>query len=312
METSMFKKIVLGLAAMSLAAGAASAQELTSMGVSVSSLGDPFQIAISKGISDRAKQINPNVKVTTVASDYDLNKQFSQIDSFVASKVSIILMTAADPQAILPAVKRAEAAGIPVVAVDVSAAGAQATVQTNNIKAGEMACQLLSDKLGGKGKVIILNGPSVSSIRDRVTGCKQALSKGKFEILSDNQNGKATREGGLNVAQSLLTRFAKIDGMFTACDPEAVGADLAAKQMNRKEFKIVSVDGSPDIEAALKADTLIQGSAAQDPYAMAVKATDIGNDILKTGKAPEKPMILLDPILVTRDNVASYKGWGSR
>jgi ribose transport system substrate-binding protein len=307
----MFKKILFGLTAMSLLVGTASAKELTSVGVTVSTFGDPFQTSIIKGVTDRAKQINPNVKVTSVASDYDLNKQFSQIDNFIAAKVDLIMLVAADPKAILPAIKRAEAAGIPVVAVDVSAAGARATIQTNNVKAGEMACQYLSDKLGGKGKVIILNGPSVSSIQDRVKGCKAVLSKGKFEILSDNQNGKATRDGGLAVAQSLMTRFPKIDGVFTVCDQEAVGADLAAKQLKRKDFIIVSVDGSPEVEASLKSDSLIQGSVAQNPYAMAISALDVGNEILKTGKTPSTPVVLLDPKLVTRDNLASYKGWAA-
>ncbi|QVN20346.1 ABC transporter substrate-binding protein [Burkholderia pyrrocinia] len=307
----MFKKIAVSLAAMSLLAGTASAKDLTSLGVTVSTLGDPFQTSIVKGATERAKQINPNVRVTAVASDYDLNKQFSQIDNFIAAKVDLIMLVAADPQAILPAVKRAEAAGIPVVAVDVSAEGAKATIQTNNIKAGEMACQYLSDKLGGKGKVVILNGPSVSSIKDRVKGCKEVLSKGKFEILSDNQNAKATREGGLAVMQSLLTRFPKIDGVFTVCDQTAVGADLAAKQMNRKDFSIVSVDGSPEVEASLKSASLIKGTVAQNPFAMAMKAVDVGNEILKTGKPPAKPVVLLDPKLVTPENIASYKGWAA-
>lgn len=307
----MFKKILCGLTAMGLLAGAASAKELASIGVTVSSFGDSFQNSIIKGVTDRAKQINPNVRITTVASDFDLNKQFAQIDNFIAAKVDLIMLVAADPQAILPAVKRAEAAGITVVAVDVSAAGAKATIQTNNVKAGEMACQYLSDKLGGKGKVVILNGPPVSSVKDRVKGCKMALSKGKFEILSDNQNAKATRDGGLAVMQALITRFPKIDGVFTISDQEAIGADLAARQMKRKDLLIVSVDGSPESEAALKSDSLIQGSVAQNPYAMAMKAVDVGHESMKTGKAPSTPVVLLDPNLVTRDNVGSYKGWAA-
>lgn len=81
--------------------------------------------------------------------------------------------------------------------------------------------------------------------------------------------------------------------------------------MNRKEFKIVSVDGSPEVEALLKSDSLIHGSVAQNPYAMAMKATDIGSNIVKSGTMPDTSTILLDPILVTRENVASYKGWGA-
>jgi ribose transport system substrate-binding protein len=306
----MFKKIVLAVAASGLLVGAVSAKEINSVGVAIYSLGDPFQNAISKGVTDRAKQINANAKVMTVASDYDLNKQFSQVDNFISAKADLIILTADDPKAILPAVKRAEAAGIPVIAVDVSAEGAAATVQTNNLKAGEMACQHLSDKLGGKGKVVILNGPSVSSIQDRVKGCQSVLSKTKIEIISDNQNAKATREGGLTVMQTLLTRFPKVDGVFTVCDQEAIGADLAAKQFKRSDFIIVSVDGSPEVTDLLKTQSAIQATVAQSPYSMAQTAFDIGNDILSKGKKPANPVILLDPKLVTRENVASYKGWG--
>ena len=79
----------------------------------------------------------------------------------------MILLNAADAKAIAPAVKRAQAAGIVVVAVDVAAAGVDATVQTNNVQAGEIACQYIVDKLGDKGgNVIIQNGPQVGG-RDR-------------------------------------------------------------------------------------------------------------------------------------------------
>ena len=134
-----------------------------------------------------------------------------------------------------------------VVAVDVAAAGADATVQTNNVQAGEIACQYIADKLGDDGgKVIIQNGPQVGAVIDRVNGCKEVLGKNpKIEILSDDQDGKGSREGGLNIMQGHLTRFPEIDAVFTINDPQAIGSDLAAKQLGRSEFIITSVDGAP-------------------------------------------------------------------
>ena len=75
---------------------------------------------------------------------------------------------------------------------------------------------------------------------------------------------------------------------------------------------ITSVDGAPDIEAALKDPNtpMIQASASQDPFAMARKAVDVGVDLLN-GKEPEQKITLLPAALVTRDNVASNKGWTS-
>ena len=126
----MLKHLLLAGAALGLAAGAApaAAKDLGSIGITLGSLGNPFFVALSRGAEDEARKINPNVKVNTASADYDLNKQFTQIDNFIASGVDLILLNAADAKAIAPAVKRARAAGIVVVAVDVAAGGADATV----------------------------------------------------------------------------------------------------------------------------------------------------------------------------------------
>ncbi len=305
--------IALTGAAMALAlglAGPASAQSLKKVGISVGSLGNPFFVATIKGITDKAKAINPGAEVTSVSSDYDLNKQFTQIDNFIAAGVNVIMLNAVDPQAILPAVKKAQAAGIVVAAFDVGAAGADVTVMTDNVKAGAEACQYIVDQLKGKGSVLIVNGPQVSSVVDRVKGCKEVFAKSPdIKILSDDQDAKGSRDGGLAVAQSLLTRFQKVDAVFAINDPTAIGVELAAKQLNRSEFFITSVDGAPDIEVQLKSGTsMIKASASQDPYAMAGKALELAAGIVD-GKKPDPNVILLDPVLITSENLANYKGW---
>ncbi|MGO4331160.1 ABC transporter substrate-binding protein [Cupriavidus sp. 2TAF22] len=287
------------------------ARQLKKVGVTLGSLGNPYFVALGRGAEAAARQVNPAAKVTVLSADYDLNKQFSHIDSFIVSKVDLILINAADARAIEPAVKKARRAGIVVVAVDVAAAGADATVQTDNIQAGALACGFLADRLNGQGNLIIQNGPAVSAVLDRVKGCKTVLGKHPgIHILSDDQDAKGSREGGLNVMQLYLTRFPKVDAVFTINDPQAVGADLAARQLNRRGIAIASVDGAPDIEAALKADTLVQASASQDPWAIARTAVEIGVGLMN-GHAPASATVLLAPALVTRANVNDYKGWAA-
>jgi ABC-type sugar transport system, periplasmic component len=303
-------RLTCSLAVLAGLASPVLAKDLTSVGISVGSLGNPFFVATIKGIEDKAKAINPNVKITSVSSDYDLNKQFTQVDNFIASGVNILMLNAVDPVAIEPSVKRAQAAGMVVAAFDVAAAGADVTVMTDNVKAGEIACQYIVDHLKGKGDVLIVNGPQVSSITDRVKGCKAVFDKNPgIKILSDNQDAKGSRDGGFAVTQSLLTRFPKVDAIFAINDPTAIGANLAAKQLNRSEFIITSVDGAPDIEVELKSgNSLIKASASQDPYVMAGQALELAAGILN-GKKPEKNVILLDPKLITAENVGQYKGW---
>lgn len=191
--------------------------------------------------------------MTLVSSGYDLGQQVSQIDNFIAAKVDMIILNAADSKGIGPAVKRAKEAGIVVVAVDVAAEGADATITSDNTQAGEMACKYITDRLKGKGNVVIINGPPVSAVQNRVEGCQTEFRRHPdIKVLSDNQNAKGSREGGLEVMTSLLAANPKIDGVFAINDPTAIGADLAAKQAQRNEFFIVGVDGSPDGEEALK------------------------------------------------------------
>jgi ribose transport system substrate-binding protein len=309
------KKLTTLLATTALAATVATGviaqdKQLESVGISVGLLGNPFFVATIKGIEDRAREINPDVQVTSVSADYDLNKQVSQIDSFIAAGVDIIMLNAVDAQAIAPAVKRAQNAGITVAAFDVSAPGADVTVMTDNVAAGRKACQYIVDQIGGEGNVIIINGPASSSIIDRVQGCKEVFSQTPgITILSDDQNGQASREGGLEVMQGLLTRFDDIDAVFAINDPTAIGAQLAAKQLGRDEFIITAVDGAPDIEEQLQSDeALIKASASQDPYVMAGQALEMGYQAFQ-GNAPAEDTVLLDPELITAENLGEYKGW---
>ncbi|WP_322416618.1 ABC transporter substrate-binding protein [Mesorhizobium huakuii] len=303
-------KLLCGAAFAAVAIAPASAKDLNKVGISVGLLGNPFFVATIKGIEDAAKKINPKVEVTSVSADYDLNKQVSQVDSFIAAGVDVIMLNAVDAKAIAPAVKKAQAAGIIVAAFDVSAPGADVTVMTNNVKAGEEACQYLVDHTGGKGDYVILNGPASSSILERVKGCKNVLSQHPdIKILSDDQNAEGSRDGGLKVFQSLLTRFDKIDAVFAINDPTAIGAQLAAKQLNRSEFIFTAVDGAPDIEKELASGTsMIKASASQDPYVMAGQSLTMAAELL-AGKKPAEATVLLDPKLITAENLKDYKGW---
>ena len=77
---------------------------------------------------------------------------------------------------------------------------------------------------------------------------------------------------------------------------------------DRSGIVITSVDGAPDIEQALKSETMVEASSSQDPYAMAQRAVELGHQIMQ-GQKPEQTMHLMEPQLITRDNVNEYKCW---
>ena len=293
------------------AATLAADQPLKAVGVSMGNMGNPFFVTLAKGAEEKAKELGGDkVKVTVDSADDDLGKQTNQIDNFIAAKVDLILLNPVHPEGIMPAVLRAKEAGIPVIAVDAAAEGVNAMITSNNVQAGEKACQFIVDRLKGKGDVVIIDGPPVTAVTDRIKGCKAVFAKNPgIKILSDNQNGRGSREGGLETMSNLLTAFPKIDAVFAINDPTATGADLAARQAQRTELFITGVDGAPVAVEALKdKDSLFLATAAQNPLRMAKEGVETGYQI-KQGKTPKEATILIPVELITRDNVAQYQGW---
>lgn len=282
------------------------------VGVTVGDLGNPFFVQVGRGAEAKAREIGgEGAKVTVVSSGYDLNQQINQMENFISSGANLILLNAADSKGIAPAVIQAKKAGAIVIAVDVAAeGGVDATVTSNNVQAGELACQYIVDQLKGNGNVVIINGPPVSAVIDRVNGCQSVFKQNPgINVLSGDQNAEGSREGGLRVMSDLLTSFSKIDAVFAINDPTAIGADLAAKQAQRSEFFIVGVDGAPEaVEVMQQEGSLFVATAAQDPFNMAERAVEVGVDILK-GNPPAESTVLVPVQLVTRDNIDQYKGW---
>ncbi|HTJ92173.1 MAG TPA: substrate-binding domain-containing protein, partial [Pararobbsia sp.] len=208
--TSLLVCAFFGFAASAYAAD----KPLRSVGVTVGDLANPYFVAVGQSVTREAHKLNPNAQVTVVSAKYDLNTQVGQIDNFIANKVDMIVLGAADSKGIGPEVRKAEKAGIVVVAVDVSADGADATVMSDNTMAGQQSCKYIAQQLNGKGSLVIVNGPPVSSIMDRVTGCKSELAKyPAIKILSDNQNAGGSRDGGLTSMSNLLAAYPKIDAV---------------------------------------------------------------------------------------------------
>lgn len=307
-------KWIVAAMLMCLNAGTVQAAELISIGVSVADLGNPFFEQIAESITDKARQLaGDQVQVIVRSSAYDLDRQRHQIQEFIQKKVDLIVLTAADSIKIEKDVLLAQDASIRVIAVDINAAGADVTITTDNVQAGEIACEYLAQRLNGKGDVVIINGASISSVIDRVAGCKKILENySGIHLLSDQLNGGGTIEGGLEVMTYLINAYERIHGVFAINDPSAQGAVMAARQADRSDFIITSVDGAPAARKALtdSASPWV-ASAAQFPRQIAELAVEMGLSLLR-GKPVESKIILIPAQLITAANIDQYEGWGEQ
>ncbi|MEE6451695.1 ABC transporter substrate-binding protein [Gottfriedia acidiceleris] len=277
------------------------------IGLTVPNLSNPFFVAMSKGAKEVASKYNADV--TTVSADQDLAKQTAQIEDFITKKVDLILLSPFDSAGIAGAVSEAKAAGIPVVALDGFAEGGiDSVVMSDNVQAGKLAAEYLVKQLNGKGNIVIIDGPPVSAVTDRIKGFKEVIKKYPHIKVVAKQNGEGNREKALTVMEGTLTANKKIDAVFTINDEEAVGVQIAQEQASRQnEFFVVSVDGAPSAVDALKKGGSFAGTSAQFPNQMVIDGVALALKIIDGKKVDSK--VLIPTKFITKDNVNSYSGW---
>ncbi|MET0438977.1 MAG: ABC transporter substrate-binding protein [Devosia sp.] len=312
MKTKTFSMIALS--ALALAAGLVptvaqdAPAKIEQIGLMVQDMSNPFFAAMEKGAKEAAAEIGATLN--TQDAQLDLANQNTQIDAFIQQGVDLIVISAVDQAGIAPAIERAKAAGIIVMAVDTPAVGADAVFQTNAVQAGEVSCTYLFDQMGGKGEVLLVDGTPIQTIIDRITGCKNVAANYPDIKIVGQQASRNDRASGMSVTTDMLTAHPDVTGIFGMNDPSALGAVLAVEQAGKSsQIKVTGVDGSPEAVQELNREgSPFIGTATQNPGEMVRQAVKAAVTITE-GQALTETNVLIPSVLVTRDNVAEYPGW---
>jgi ribose transport system substrate-binding protein len=289
-----------------LASGAiASARELKTIGVSLPDLEIPFFSEVNRGITTAAKRIG--AEVTQVSNHNDVGQQTQQIQDFVAKKIDLIILYPDNEQALGPIVKQAKAAGAFVVAVGRRLDVASANVGTNTEEAASLACKYLAEQLGQKGNVVIINGQPDPVASARVQGCEKSIAEHpEMKVLSSDQNGQWTEQGGKMAMVALLQKFNTIDGVFAVNSDEARGAETGIRSASpsRNVKAIVSIGNTILDTSGLTKDSLIAAVVIQKAYSIGEQAVQIGTKLLNGEKVPTD--VSIPPVVVNRQTLESY------
>ncbi|MFD9318152.1 substrate-binding domain-containing protein [Streptomyces sp. NPDC060053] len=276
------------------------------VGLALSTLNNPFFVQIQSGAKAEAKKLGVDLTVTDAQND--ASQQANQLQNFTSSGLDSIIVNPVDSDAASNSVKAADKAKIPVIAVDrgVNKATVDALVASDNVAGGELAARTVAEKLGGTGKIVILQGQAgTSAARERAEGFAKGLKAYPGIQVLAQQPADFDRTKGLDVMSNLLQAHPDVQGVIAANDEMALGAIKALGSKAGKSVQVVGFDGTPDGLTAVKNGTLY-ASVAQQPSQLgkiavdnALKALE-GKKVEKTVKVPVK--------VVTQENVAGFTG----
>ena len=197
----------------------------------------------------------------------------------------------------------AKAKGIPLVAVNAALNNPDvaASVQPDDVAAGAQEMQMMADHLGGKGNIVVLQGPlGQSGEIDRTKGIKQVLTKyPDIKILAmDTANWK--RDEAVNKMKNWISGFGdQINAVVSENDDMGLGALQALKESGRT-VPIVGIDGIEDGLNAVKSGEFI-GTSLQNGTVELSAGLAVANALAKGEQTNTKPVYIMPAI--TKDNV---------
>lgn len=311
MKTSIrFTALALSLM---LSSGFAAAADLK-IGVSMSQFDDTYLANVREHMDKQAKSYpkGDGVQLQFEDARADVVKQLSQVENFISQKVDAMIVNPVDTASTARITKAATDAGIPLVYVNRRPDQANlpkgvAAVTSDDEEAGKLQMQYIADKLGGKGKIVILLGDLANnSTTNRTKGVKEVLAKYPNIKIEQEQSGVWLRDRGMTLVNDWLTQGREFNAVLANNDEMAIGAAMALKSAGSKpgSVLIAGVDGTPDgLNAISKGELAV--SVFQDAKGQGVGSLEAARQLAKHEAIEQN--IVIPFKLITPDNVKDFK-----
>ncbi|MEG2513198.1 MAG: substrate-binding domain-containing protein [Acetivibrio sp.] len=272
------------------------------IGLAMNTQTNPFFVDVKDGVQKAADEKGIELYITDAQDDPTI--QMKDVENLITKNPDAIIIDTCDSDAIVASVEACNDAGIPVFTMDRESNGGTviAHIGYDAIKSGKIAGQYLADTLGGKGKIVELQGIMGTNVA-------QNRSKGFNEVMAANPDMKIVacqvadfdRATGMTVMENILQANKEIDGLYAANDEMLLGALEAIEAAGRlEEITVIGCDAIDDTLEAIKSGKA-EATIAEPPFFLGKAILNTAFDYLE-GKDVEANVVL-DNSLVTKDNV---------
>jgi ribose transport system substrate-binding protein len=280
----------------------ASAQQKTTIGVSLAQDDNPFYIAMLRGIRARAEELG--FEVATVSANEDKVKQINGVQDLVARGVKGVLISPIDAVGVNAAYDAAKAGNVPIVSV---ARGSTSPNQTLHVamdekQIGRDIAEWTAKAIGGEGKVAMLLGPSgAPTFRNLGDGYTEVMGKHPKVQIAFKSDGPLTRERGVKQAEDALVANPDLKAIYTANDDVALGAMQAVLAAGRADKTIVTgMNGVPPALRAVK-DGKLAMTIELNPVLWGRLGVDVLSQYLKGDKV--EPRVFIKHVIIDKTNI---------
>lgn len=278
------------------------------VGVTLLTRAHEFYKELEEGL--RAQAGEENVKLVVFSGEWNLKQQLSQVQDLITKGVDAIVVCPVNSKGVVGAIKEANRAGIPVFTADIAAQGGEVIshIASDNRQGGRLAGEYLAKLLEGKGKVIILDQPTVTSVIDRVAGFLEAVEKYPgIEIVGRPAVSPGTKARAKEVTDDVLQAHPDLDAIFGSNDDCALGALRAAEAAGREDLVIIGYDATQEARAEILKGGPLKADVIQYPRKIGQKTIEVVARYLRTGEKPD-PWIPIEVGIIDQAALQAERG----
>ena len=265
-----------------------------------------FWLMLAEGMKKAANDFNAEIDIQATRTETDTAGQLSIAETMIQNKYNALVLSPLTNDNLNPAVQVAKSDGIPIINCNCEyIADCDTFVGGLQIEIGRKAADYIAEKIGGKGKVAIIEGvPGTFTSIQRVAGFSERIAQYPDIEIVASQPADYEVEKGMNVASNILTTTPDLAAFYCCNDNMALGAVEALRAANLLgKVVVVGVDGTGDAYKSIKAGELT-ATVDQFPEKNGYAAVEVAIRILGGQKLPK---VVSTPIeVVDANNMAEF------
>ncbi len=276
------------------------------VGVLMKTMSDTYSNKLGEAIKSYAAETYKDVEILLMDAQADVNKQISQAEDLIAKQVDVVILNPQDAEGSAQVLTLCEEADIPVVEVNTQTTSDNYVSYVGSLdqEAGEIMGKFVTEQLGGKGNIAILEGNMGQSAQIyRYKGLEETILKEEGITNYATLSADWQRDKAMSTTEDWLGKYPDLNAVLCENDDMAMGALQAAEAAGRTDLIIIGVDAIPDALDAVKAGRLT-ATVLQDANGQASTALDVAYKVAQ-GETVEKEYKV--PFqLITKDNVDQF------
>ena len=271
-----------------------------------------FYDEIFKGLQEATEAAGG--ELLRAVSGGDLKEELAAVENFLSQDIDVLFISMTDPVGSIEAIRKANEAGVPVIAVALGPDPEQDAeivtfIRSNDYKAASEVAEYILEQIGHEGDVVLVDGPQVSVVLERMKAYKDVIAKyPNVNLAGQAMKEEVTIPANATMIENLLTAAPDTKAIFVYAGYGIPAAATVLPNLGKEGIWVGEIDGIPEEIERLASGAVNGATAQQQPYLFGTQAADAWLKYCADPTRTDIPEITEVPtLLITNENAGDFQ-----